>query len=166
MKILILLCVLNILISCSKDENMNSSVVSVAVEFSLIDQNGDDLLDSLTPNYFKREEMELYYLIDNKKIKATDFDPQIGKQNGIMLITETVPFRLRIFTYHHGDNGLISEVNGVKTGRSITYVELNGATTDTIKAEWGNGNNCFVNTKIWYNGELQTYPDTPFVITK
>ena len=166
MKNLIVLVIMIIIMSCSKEkEEPSAFVLNVNVEFTVLNSKGDDLLSSETIDYYPVDSMKLYYLINNEKVEVQDFDPQIGG-GGIFLITETNPHRISITTYAHGDERLVNEEYGVKIGNSIAYLKLNNTDTDTIKTEWEAGDNYFINKKVWYNGVLQEYPDRPFEIIK
>jgi len=169
MKKLIFFTISILIISCSDNgiSEENNVYVNVGVDFSILNSNGEDLLNSATLGYFPFAGMQLYYEINGKKIAVQDFDPQVGGNNGIMLITETVPYRLRCFTYNHGDEGLVKNENGIKTGISIAYLELNGEVTDTIKTEWeSKEDKYFINTKVWYNDVLQESADKVFSVVK
>lgn len=154
-----------LIISCSSnDDEVNQSVIDVGIDFSLLNQEGEDMLNSETANYFS--EMQLYYLINGEKIKVQDYNPQIGDHNGTMLITESSPYRLRCFTYCCGYEGITSDEDGIKRGVSIAYLELNKEVTDTIKTEWElKEGKYFVNRKVWYNGELKSVEE-PFTVIK
>ncbi|MGV8945106.1 MAG: hypothetical protein ACOH1N_01635 [Lutibacter sp.] len=171
MKKIIFLTISILIMSCSNDHTseQNEFVITSDVNFNILSQNGADLLNSATTDYFSTDNMQLYYLIGGEKIKVQDFDPQIGGKNGIMLGTETTPYFLRCFTYSHGDEGLIKEENGIKTGIAIAYLELNGEVTDTIKTEWeSKEGKYFRNTKVWYNDVLvlPQYAENVFSIIK
>ena len=107
--------------------------------------------------------MKLYYLVNGEKIEV--YDSNMAYPRNIGLITETTPYTLGITTYD-GDEDLISEENGVKTGVSIAYLELNENVSDTIKTQWeSKEGKYFVNRKVWYNGELKSVEE-PFIIIK
>lgn len=161
--ILIAISSILMLVNCSnekqEDEIMNPSnyYISTAVRITLINNKGEDLLRPSTENYFEFDKINLYYLLNGKKVKVQDYDPQIGGDDdkGMVLITETTPYQLACFTYFHGDEGLLSIENGVKTGHSTAYLELNENKTDTIVTEWeSKENKHIIVRKIWYNGEL------------
>jgi hypothetical protein len=168
MKIFILIAVIILNMSCSKDEESSKNVVvSVGVEFYILNQTGDDLLNSATHGYFSYDKIKLYYLINGEKVAVQDFDPQVGGNNGLMLNSEKKPYTLKCITYNHGENGLISDIDGVKTGIAIAFLELSEGITDTIKTEWeSKEGKYFVNKKIWYNGELHEPVDSAFEVRK
>lgn len=165
MKHLMILILLFTIMSCSDNEEMAkaSFVLDSQVTLAIINQNGDDLLNPATSNYFSLENMKLYYLVNDEKIEI--YDPNMAYPRNIGLITETTPYTLGVATYD-GDEDLISEENGVKTGISIAYLKLNENITDTIKTQWeSKEGEYFVNRKAWYNGELKSVEE-PFIIIK
>lgn len=152
--------------SCSKNDDVekNGFVKSVGVEFNILNQDGDDMLNPATMDYLPLENMKLYYLINGEKIEV--YDSSMAYPRNIGLITETIPYRLGIATYD-GEDGLISEVDGVKTGIAIAFLKLSEGITDTIKTEWeSKEGKYFVNKKIWYNGELHEPADSVFEVRK
>lgn len=138
--------------SCSKEKSIRGFVLETNVDFNVLNETGEDLLNPATPGYFPFEDMKLFYLINNERVEV--FDPYMDLPSNIMLITETSPFRLRCFTYD-GEEGFTHEENGVKIGTAIAFLEFNEYDTDTIITEWASKENYFVNKKVWYNGELQ-----------
>ncbi len=145
------------LISCTESKNDdNQFVIDVGVVFNILDNQGNDLLNPVTENSYLTENMELFYLINNEPILVQEQNPDIGSHNGIMFINETSPYRLKIFTNIDFDT-YISDINGVKKGEHIAYLQLNETDIDTIKTEWEyKKNHYFVNKKIWYNGVEKT----------
>jgi len=140
--------------ACTKDNdnNDNGYVLSVGVEFNLLDRQGNDLLNSNNENSYSAEDMKLFYLINGELVLAHKHQPDIGWHNGIMHISETTPYSLKVFTNSDFDN-YTSEENGIKKGEHIAYLQLNETDTDTIKTQWESGNHYFVNRKVWYNGK-------------
>lgn len=153
-------------VSCSKNEEIENCCFSLSVQeqFTILNQRGDDLLNPNTSNYYPLDKMKLYYLINNEKIEV--FDANMAYPRNIKLIDETNPYRLGIFTYN-GEEGLISEVNGVKIGKSVALLELREGVTDTIITEWKSiDNKYFANGKVWYNGVLHEPATVPFEVRK
>jgi hypothetical protein len=167
-KIIVLLAVF-ITMSCTKEKNEpDSFVLNVNVEINFLNKAGNDLLNPLTSSYLSLEGMQLYYLINDEIIEAQVYDPQIGGDDnkGMMLITETTPYRLRIFTPENNDE-FTSETDGIKYGTSITYLELTENDTDTIKTEWSyKEGKYFVIDKVWYNDLLQESVDSVITVVK
>ncbi|WP_081208916.1 hypothetical protein [Salegentibacter sediminis] len=142
---------------CSKGDEVTNeeeanAVVATGLDLVFLNEDGEDLLNPSTKNHLSRDKMALYYLVDGKKVVASEFDPDIGRHQGIMLIDETEPYSLRIFTARNLKD-VNSEKEGEKRGTSISYLELGNGITDTIKTEWKAKTGLFVNLKVWYNGE-------------
>lgn len=166
MKKLILILVCLMTIQCSNDdENNEQYVYSINVDFKILNQEGNDLLNPETEGYFEENNLQLYYLINDNLVLAQDYDSQIGNENGITLISETSPFTLRIFTNPDTSN-YISEENGIKYGQNITYLKFSEEDIDTIVTEWEYmEDHYFKNTKIWYNN-IEHSEGEVFTITK
>jgi len=150
--IAIFLITIAIAYSCSKEPIDGPCIISVDVNFNILNQDGEDLLNPETPDYFPFEDMKLFYLINGEKVEVND--PNMDTPRNIMLITETSPYTLRCFT-SDSDAGFTHEENGSKIGTSIAYLELNENDTDTVTTEWASKDCSFSNDKVWYNDELQ-----------
>lgn len=166
MKNLILILVCFMTIQCSRDDESNDLYVNnINVDFEILNQEGNDLLNPGTEGYFEENNLELYYLINDNLLLAQDYDSQIGNENGIILISETSPYRLRIFTNPDTSNH-ISEENGIKYGQNITYLKFSEEDTDTIVTEWEYKEGYyFKNKRIWYNNVEHSEGEV-FTITK
>lgn len=138
---------------------------SIAIDISLLNSQNEDLLNSNTLGCYYYENFELSYLVDGKVVSANDYDSQLD--NGMMLISEAHPYYLRCFTYANENDGIVSDTNGIVTGISFTYLKLNDEAIDTLKTEWVFiKNKSFINTKVWYNGELYILDGKPIDVIK
>lgn len=164
-KLLIIAIATNLIIGCAKNDSpVNEYILNNAVEFNILNENGDDLLNKSTSGYFSVDKMKLFYLINGEKYEV--YDENMALPRNIGLVTEVSPYRLGIATYS-GEEGLTNEENGIKTGISIAYLELNEVVTDTIKTEWeSKENKYFVVKKVWYNSELQESAEEIFSVIK
>lgn len=148
--------------SCSKDNVPQSGTyIGAVAEISFLNQNQEDLLDTLTPGSFAFDDMRLYYLKHDKKVEV--YDPHMDAPRSLRLIKAT-PNRLWIGFSTDTVEGVIGEKDGNKIGVSIAYLQLNDAVTDTIKTEWESHPGYFDITRVWYNGELLGQPH-PSIIT-
>ena len=163
--IMILTIVAALIVGCSDDDGefiIHGFALISEVSFNILNEDGDDLLDSVNSGYYPVEEMKLYYLINGEKKEVYDANMYLPRNIG--LSTEVTPYRLRVFTYD-GRNCYISEEDGVRTGISIAYLELNKEETDTIKTEWESKEGWyFIVRKVWYNGELHNAEEAFSVI--
>ncbi len=165
-----LLYIIITLISCNKenndsDESNSSSFFSNSIDLIFKNQDGEDLLNDSTDNYLS--EPQLYFFINGEKIKAQDYDPQIGSETGTYLITESDPYELRCFLYD-GQENVLHDSDGIQTGINTNYLEFNGEINDTITTQWEHvdDNGSFYITKVWINGELRTEVGDVFIIEK
>jgi hypothetical protein len=164
-KLLPLFFILSAFMSCSKDNVPQSGTyIGAVAEISFLNQNQEDLLDTLTPGSFAFDDMRLYYLKHDKKVEV--YDPHMDAPRSLRLIKAT-PNRLWIGFSTDTVEGVIGEKDGNKIGVSIAYLQLSDAVTDTIKTEWESQSGNFYITKVWYNGELLGQPgSTPFKVIK
>jgi len=168
MKTLITILFLLIIFSCSDndDEPVCCFVLNNGVKFNILNQQGEDLLNDSTPEYFPVEEMTLYYLINDEKIEAQHMLGGL-ENDGIGLSTDSNPYYLSCLSNIYDGDLTIDEETGIGTGISITYLQLNNQVTDTIKTEWESKEDKYiVNKKIWYNGELHEPAEIVFEVIK
>jgi hypothetical protein len=148
------------------DSSINGVNLDFAVTLSYLNRNGEDLLNPSTLNSLSFDSMKLYYLIDGVMVEARDSNPMAYDQSALRFIKEVNPHVLMAFTYHHGDEGLVSEENGIKKGVSTAYLVLNEQDTDTIQTEWESGPNYFTNMYVSYNGQLPDIESNCFTVIK
>ena len=165
MKKLIIILLTYTIIGCSEKNSTEASfVLATGVRFKLLDESGKDLLNPNTINYFPIDSMKLYHKINEEIIEV--YDENMEYPRNISLITESNPYQIGFGSYS-GYEGEISEIDGIKRGVSINYLEFNSEITDTITVEWEAKKGIyFVNTKIWYNNTLYNPDNMPFVVTK
>lgn len=145
--------------SCSKKDKINDDKVEAAlfqssVMLNILDNEGLDLLNSKTTNYYSFDNMKLYYLVDGEKKEV--YDSNMDLPRNIALLTDVKPYALGMALSYHVDS-IIGEKDGFEVGRSITYLELNKGDIDTIVSEWKRKPGYFVVDKIWYNNAEEAY---------
>ncbi len=160
------ICILTI--SCTQQQEPEPPIFGMAIgsdiDLSIQNPQGVDLISPATEEYFPVEDMQLYYLVDGKKVKVQDFDPQIGGHNGLKLLTGISTHKLRCFLYNYNEKEEEIGEDGVKKGTSMYYLQLNQNITDTIKTEWeALDGRYYAIRKVWYNGELSE--EEPFDLT-
>lgn len=112
------------------------TVVSATAGYSILNNEGEYLLNSAIPNYFPFEKIEVFYLVEGLKTSPENFNnnQSIDRKR---LDTIKNPYRLTIYPYLPDPdiyNGQIHE-DGTETGTAITYVQLSKKDMDTIKTE-------------------------------
>lgn len=153
MKGLMIVLILIITTNCSQDGDKDGPFIKDnGVTLTFTNKNGEDLLNPKTPNHFNFEEMRLYYLIDG--VKTEVYDPLMDHPRGLGLVTETTPCRLSIGTYDGLEGAVNTDEEGITTGYSFAYLEINNQMVDTIKTKWITNGFYFYNTETWYNGTL------------
>ncbi|WP_421920458.1 hypothetical protein [Marinifilum sp.] len=130
--------------SCDKkDEQNQSTLIDVILEFSFEDNNGNDLLNPAFTNSYKHEDLKVYCL-DN------------GDES-ILANNESLHF--------------ISNERGVYTlfiplSHDTTYLKLSEDITDTIRSEHEIGSNYNYIIKVWYNSNLVWNRDAETALVK
>ncbi len=165
MKKLFLISVIITAISCNKAEvteesvPYNSSYIYAMVEFSILNDKNEDLLDPENPDHLDEKDINLYYLIDGEKQQV--YDPMMDNPENFKIFKYSNGYRIRIF------------LNFTETAeKPVTYIKWNENDTDTIEAiyeRYDNGG--IVQQDIWLNDkhiwEIGDHTVDPyFILTK
>lgn len=145
-RIMVLLLISTLLVSCSKDDDIICCYnLSAGLEFYLINEDGENLLLPETDGSYDFNEIKVFYLVDGEK-------KRVAYPWTLRLLDEIGPPFLGLTTSDNTDN-FLSEENGIKKGIHVAYLELNQETTDTITTEWEAKEHAyFKNTRAFYNG--------------
>ena len=156
MKKYIVLMISLMIIGCSK-ENEDAFNLDVGVEFSIVNLDGEDILNPNHPNAIKESDIKLFYLIDG--VKEEVYNANYDYPRNFMIYEHQNEFRIRIFQ-NYSD----------KEDKPITYIQWNDVDTDTIETTYERTSNAVLQRKIWLNGNLLWDSNTGiepfFVITK
>ncbi|MEM0519314.1 hypothetical protein [Aequorivita flava] len=137
MKAVFLVLYMAILIGCSKkDDTGEQFVFDLAVNLSIKNEAGDDMLDPNNPNSYKLNDIKTYHLIDGEEVWAIA-DNVISQNNEGAFIFTT-------FVNYEGNYEY-----------PITYIDWDETDRDTIKAEIYRTERQIRVIKIWYNEELK-----------
>jgi hypothetical protein len=109
------------------------------LEFEIINGEGKDLLNSETPGFYNKDNIEVYYLINGIKEKV--FYPNLDNPKQFLVYTVGNKYVLRLFPNENKSNN-----------SSITYLELNKSDTDTVKCIYAI--NSLVVEEVYYNDSL------------
>ena len=137
-----------LIISCnsSDDHNNENSYynLSTGIDFLVTNQNGDDLLNPNTLNAYSSENIKIFYLKDG--VVEETYNPNFDFPRNFAIVSPedsgAETYFMRIF------------LNNSVSDNAITYIEWNETDTDTIRANFNNGDNYSMVTKAWYNEEL------------
>ncbi len=158
--LIFLLLATTLIVSCSSDDNNNDDNyynLQTGIDFLVSNQNGDDLLNPNTTNAYSAESIKIFYLKDG--IVEEIYNSNLALPRNFKIVSpedsgeET--YFMRIFL-----NNFVSE-------NAITYIEWNETDTDTIRANFNNGDNYSILSKAWYNEELvfdETINTLPIII--
>jgi len=166
MKYLFILILTMLFISCDQSseklelekgvDGKDGDYLNLNVNFTVSNQKGEDMLNSSTPGYYKFEDITIYYLVEGKKTLASTYNAhptaiRVDPSGRSIMLSN--PHMLTVNTYPNPNEGVISNIDGQKTGRATTLIEYNEHTTDTLITEWLSGFGHFSVRKAWYNGE-------------
>lgn len=147
MKKLFIISVIITTISCNKSEETddiipyNSSIISASVEFSIVNDQDEDLLNPENPGHINEDDINLYYLIDGEKRQV--YDPMMD-----------YPKNFKIYKHQDQSYRIIIFLNHTETSdKPVTYVEWNQNDIDTIEATYARyDNGGILSQDIWLNG--------------
>lgn len=145
--LIFLLLMITLLVSCNSNDANNGKnfyALETGLDFRVVSPEGIDLLNPNNENSFLTETIKIYYLID-------------GDVQEIYNSNLSLPRNFKIVSPE--DSGIEEYYMSIFLNNSvpedaITYVEWNETDTDTIRANFNNGNNHSILTKAWYNEEL------------
>lgn len=141
-RILILILAIMAVYGCDKTEEQNNNYnLDNGMEFSVFNNNNQDLLDSTTNNHFNKTEIKLFYIIDG--IKNEVYNPTYDNPRNFKVYKHENEYRISI-----GMNYTES------SEKPITYIHWNETDTDTIEAEYIRTYNAVMKNKVWFNGNL------------
>ena len=155
MKYLFFILLAMLFTSCNSDDN-ELVIIDTAINISVKDVDGNDLLNTNNPNSLNQNEFKIFYELDGEQIEVNDENLDYPK--GFFVYQHENEFRIRIFP-NTDKNALYP----------ITYIKWREMDTDTIKCEIDRNGSSEICKKVWLNNELvwQDY-DTErfFEITK
>lgn len=130
-------------ISCTSENEKNSDVVRIGVEFNLLDNQGKDLLNpEAESNYNNAENIKIYHIINGEPILFNK--PNLDLPNGFLIYNREDEDIYRL--------GVSSNIDG---NTSTTLIEWNNIDTDTIRCDLNKYGSNVVITKVWYNNVLK-----------
>lgn len=114
--------------------------ISTGFHLSIVDQNGNDLLDPAHPDAITKSNTDLYYLENGemeKKQAPRNFSIETEEKQ-----FERYAMRISTSKYEGG----VAE---------FWYLEFEDESTDTIRVQYKKSDNSTYLTKIWYNDKLR-----------
>ena len=148
-----------LIISCNSDDDNedNFYALETGIDFLVSNQNGDDLLNPNTFNAYSSENIKIFYLKDGVVEEIYNSNLDLPRNFKIVAPEDSgiEKYYMSIF------------LNNFVSDNAITYVEWNETDTDTIRANFNNGDNYSILSKAWYNEELvfdETIDTLPIII--
>jgi hypothetical protein len=139
MKTQLLILALTIIISSCKESNITNDYVEKTVEFSLVDENSNDLLDSSNPDHIPYTEIKLTHFLNEDYTNPASVDDRIlkldEKRDG-----------LTVLSIQLNDTGNYE--------KPITIIDWGNLRTDTLRASFRRGDNGIRVVKAWLNDKL------------
>lgn len=140
--LVIFICILT-LINCGRDY---PTIVNLYVGIWLRDNKLNNLLNSETIDYYKKEDIRVFY-IDNGE-KKEFFNRSLGAPRNFTINKNegNGEYAFRLFVY---------EGKSRSTELTTTLVQWRSGVVDTLKSEITKFDNSTIVTKVWYNGVLK-----------
>jgi len=137
MKTQFLILALTLLFMSCKEDNITNDRIETDMYFSLVDQNGNDLLDPNNANHIKESDIKLTYFMDSSLQSA-----ESSKE--LRFLNEKKDGLYTILVLNHTDN----------YEKPITHVEWGDFKKDTLKAAIARSQGILALAKVWLNNEL------------
>lgn len=127
---------------CSK-ENDDAFNLDVGVEFSIINSEGEDLLNPNHPDAINQSDIKLFYLIN-------------GIKKEVYNVNYDYPRNFKIYEHQNEYRIGISQNYADTEEKPLTFVQWskNEIDTDTIEAIYQRTSNAVLQQKIWLNKNL------------
>jgi hypothetical protein len=161
MKNVILMLLSIILLNSCSDDGTDAIVISIGMNFIVVDKMGNDLLDPKNESAINENDIKILYLV-NGEVKKGDISGYIPDYPNNFLITESrIGLPEYVLTVFLNSESMDSE--------TITYLQWNENDTDTIKSTIYRSEEVTSVTKVWLNdslvwdGETHTKPECRIV---
>ena len=126
--------------SCSSDDEQ--FIVSAAIDISVKDSEGNDLLNPENVNSFKENQINIFYVVNGQELIFYNGD--LAHPKGFFIYKEEKSeFRIRVFPNMDKNLEL-----------PVTYIKWNSTDTDTIRCSIERKSNSEIVTKVWLNENL------------
>ncbi|WP_417885916.1 hypothetical protein [Zunongwangia sp.] len=132
-------------IGCSQERPGDGTFnLDVAVEVSVENSKGQDLLNPKTENALNAEDIKLYYVENGKAYEADEeMDDDGQPKKNIIVFQRGDKYRVRILQNHSSEDET-----------PLTLIQWNQKEIDTIKSEFLKGDRYIIQDKIYYNNKL------------
>ncbi|TRZ41639.1 hypothetical protein [Robertkochia solimangrovi] len=132
---------LQLILSCSADNEQENFVVNTMVEFKLSDDQGNDLLNPKNPNAYEESQIRLFYSSNDALVEV--YDPLMDHPRNFLIYPHENEYRIRIFLN-----------NDSNEERPVTVIQWSATNQDVLKAEIRRTSNAELIQTIWLNETL------------
>ena len=150
-KILVLiLLTLTVFVSCKKSSSY-SYTKDIKIEILLSDDEGFDLFNPESYNYYNKDSIKIFYIINEMEVEINN--PLLNPPRNFYVNYSQNRFRLQLFPNHDNSDEF-----------PVTLIKFNNTVTDTIRCDFEREINSITCTKVWYNDDLvweATSPNQP-----
>jgi hypothetical protein len=140
--------------SCKKSSPQGGVIIDLSNDIHVLSKDGQNLLDPVAPNSFKKEDIKIYYLINGQKTEI--FNNQLDAPRQFMIFKVGADAKnyaneplMRVFS---NDNGVVNQDGNEIT---TTYIEWNSMDTDTLATQIRHAGASVFTEKVWYNGVVK-----------
>ncbi|NPD47730.1 hypothetical protein [Lentimicrobium sp. S6] len=143
MKYIYIIIIASVLMSCNKkssdvEEQYN---LDVGFEFSIVNTQNQDLLDTITENHYLESEIKLFYLVNG--ILEEPNNPQYDHPRNFNIYLHQNEYRIGL-SMNHND----------PSDKTTTFIHWNDNDVDTLETSLNRTNNAIQKRKVWLNGVL------------
>ena len=129
-------------VSCQKEEDC-CDIIDVDVVIIYENEKGEDLLNPENEASFDHDDIKIYFDVGGNKEYA--YQGNLDYPN-FHYVNQDADGKYHLVVYANTE--LVNQ-------KSVTFIELNESTTDTLRLIFKTPNQSLITEKIWYNGELK-----------
>lgn len=132
-------------LSACKDPVIKGVTVDTVINLIVRDQNGKNRLDPSTPNYYKPEDIRIFYLKDGQKQEVYNPSLDIPRNFKIIKSETTNEYVFRVFV---NEGSVDQEV-------TTTYIQWRAGAQDTVNSLITRSSSSIYCDKVWFNDTVR-----------
>lgn len=141
MKYLTIFLITVMLLGCNSDEGTQQFSFGAAVEFIVLDNEGNDLLNPKTKGALAHDDIRLYYYLDGKYEEV--YEPHLDSPRNFVIFKQNSNYRIGV-SLNHSEKEKYPKI----------LIKWNESRSDTIKCEIYRTSSLIQADKIWLNNKL------------
>jgi hypothetical protein len=131
--------------SCNKDDDDNYNQKKVTINFVIKNAQGQNMFDSITPNNFNKNTMNIWYMIGGQKVPSADITDFV---TGIFVYPPSAASINQYFAQ-------VCLNADLDESYPTTLVQWNTNIVDTIKGHWTISGSAVNYDSLWINNQLR-----------